>query len=795
MKLFAKNGADKKDNSLNLFHAEAGAASAESAGCSFQAQSLIAVGADATTVSLLSMVTNLVLAALLIKVPNLVEGKTPMKRTVVTMAVVNAFTWIPIVFVFMFFRHINPVMLIALWIFGLVPATLLGPLRDNWLANTVPSDKMGRYLSWRAVIAGVFYLVALNIMGLTLNQATGNVERGFAVVLAVAFLASVVSTFLYSMIHSPPAVAKSQTGPSLTFKKFLQGARKEHLGTFILFVSLFTFAIQLSGPLYVVYMKNDLKFTFMQITLIASCEFIARVISITFWGKMVDKSGSLRVLGIVSHLIPLSPLLWIFSHGNIAFLCGAQLFSGTVNAAFDLSNQTFIYKSTQPEQRLRYIVYCKSLTTFASALGMMTGGLLLNSMFRISGNQILGMFLVSAVARMAVVRLMLPKLKPGGIPDAIVHEELARELAMVNYPTRQGLYYHPEAWSKFTKPVSAFGTMLGKAVNKITPKPAGLYYNPQQWSNFMGNNSDLQPGIVQYGETEPAQRGLYHNKKAWSEYMQQTAIQMEPDEQQVKEGLLYNPEAWPTMVAEVKPVENAKPVRKGLLNNPEAMAAAAAANQTAQAEAKRQDNLKAERKGLLYDHEAWADMVNQMAQADVKFSESLKPVRKGMLNDPEAMAKFVHQTEAAEAKAIGAAKAIRTGIFYDAEKWSDYLQRSMALNATTMRTAGDFQVNRQPIFYHPEAWNNYKNQTAILKTMSEKSSAAPVRQALLYHPEEWERTFDPQMVHIGRKSAIGSVINRQSQAKKTDRRAPPAAQRTPRQVMTNNRFGARPSVA
>jgi len=795
MNLFAKNGADKKDESLALFHAEAGAANAEAAGCSFQANSLIAVGANAATVSLLGTVVNLVLAALLIKVPNLVEGKTPMKRTVITMAVVNAVTWIPIIFVFLFFKNINPVLLIGLWVLGLVPATLLGPLRDNWLANMVPSEKMGRYLSWRAVIAGMFYLVALNIMGFTLYKSTGNVERGFAVVLSVAFLASVVSTFLYSMIHSPPQVAKSLTVPTLSFKKFLQGARKEHLGTFILFVSLFTFAIQLSGPLYAVYMKNDLEFSFMQITLIASCEFVARVISITFWGKMVDKSGSLRVLGIVSHLIPLSPLLWIFSRGNIAFLCGAQLFSGTVNAAFDLSNQTFIYKSTQPEQRLHYIVYCKSLTTFASALGMMAGGLMLNSMFRISGSQILGMFLVSAVARMAVVRLMLPRLKPGGIPDAIVHEELARELAMVNYPTRQGLYYHPEAWSKFTKPVSAFGTMLGKAVNKITPKPAGLYYNPQQWSNFMGKNSDLQPVLVQYGEIEPEQHGLYHNKKAWAEYMQQTAVQVEPDEQQLKEGLLYNPEAWPAMVTEIKPVENTKPVRKGLLNDPKAMAAVAAANKMAQAEAKRQDDLKQVRKGLLYDHEAWANMVNQMAQADVKFSESLKPVRKGLLNDPEAMAKFVLQTEAAEAKAIGAVKATRTGIFYDAEKWSDYLKRSMALNATTMRTAGDIQMNRQPIFYHPEAWNNYKAQTAVVKTMSEKSSAAPVRQALLYHPEEWERTFDPQMVHIGRKSAIGTVINRPSQVKKIDRKAPPAAQRTGRPVMTNSRIGARAALA
>ena len=769
MKLFAKNGADKKDNSLVLFHAEAGAASAESAGCSFQAQSLIAVGADAATVSLLSMVTNLVLAALLIKVPNLVEGKTPMKRTVVMMAVINALTWIPIVFVFLFFKNINPVMLISLWILGLVPATLLGPLRDNWLANMVPSEKMGRYLSWRAVIAGVAYLAALNIMGLTLNQETGNEGRGFAVVLAVAFLASVASTFLYSTIHSPPAVAKSKTVPSLSFMKFLQGARKEHLGTFILFVSLFTFAIQLSGPLYVVHMKNDLKFTFIQITLIASCEFIARIISITFWGKMVDKSGSLRVLGIASHLIPLSPLLWIFSRGNIAFLCGAQLFSGTVGAAFDLANQTFIYKSTQPEQRLHYIVYCNSLTKFATALGMLTGGLLLNSMFRISGSQILAMFLVSAVARMVVVRLMLPKLRPGGIPDAIVHEELARELAMVNYPTRQGLYYHPEAWSKFTKPVTAFGTIIGKAVNKLTPKPAGLYYNPQKWSTYMKQNSDLQLGMVQSTDPENEKSGLYHNKKAWAEYMQQTAVLVEPEEDSSREGLLYNPDAWPAIM-----------------------------NKTAQADNKTQENTQSSRKGLLYDPEAWATLVNQMAQADAKFSESLKPARKGLLYDPEAMAKFVNQTTIAEAKAIDRVKTARSGIFYDSEKWADYLKQSMLLNATTMRTNGDVLTNRQPIFYHPEIWNSYKDQTALSRAAAAKSKAGSVRtrQALLYHPEEWERTFDPQMVHIGRKSAIGTVISRQNQVNRIDRKLPPVShQPVSRPSVITKRIGTRPSLA
>ena len=761
IKLFSKNGSDKQDNSLGLFHVEAAAVNLENAGCNYQAQSLMAIGADASSVALLSTFTNLVLAILLIKVPSLVEGKTPMKKSIVTIALVNAFTWIPIILVFMFFKQINPLLLIALWIFGLVPATLLGPLRDNWLANMVPSEKMGRYLSFRSVIAGTFFLAAYVFMGFTLYRSTTNIGRGFAIVVGIAFLASLVSTFLYSNIHSPAPAAKSETAPSLSFVNFLKGAMKEHLGTFILFASLFNFAVNLSGPLFMVYMHNNLNFNFMMLTLVFSCVYVGRVLSMTFWGKMVDKSGSLRVLGIVTHLMPLVPLMWIFS-GNIIYLCAVQLFLGVVQAAFDLSCQTFIYKSTQPAQRLHYIVYCKSLTTFAAALGTLTGALLLGHIFPVFGSPILGIFMVSAMAQMAVVRFMLPKLRPGGIPDAIVHEELARELAMVNYPTRQGLYYHPEAWSRFTKPVAAFGTAISNAVNKLAPRPAGLYYNQAKWSNYMGRNSTLQAENI---DTEPS--GLYYNKKAWADYRQQTAVLAESDSETVKEGLLYNPEAQAKMMAKA-----------------------------AQTNVKTQGTPEPAHKGLLYDPAAWSAMVNQMAQADTKFSESLKPSHKGLLYDPEAMAKFMKQTTMAEAKAIDA-KPARAGIFYDSQKCSDYLKQSMLINATTVRTIGDGQINRQPIFYHPEAWNNYKNQTALSRSAAAKTriGAAP-KQALLYHPEEWERTLDPAMVHIGRKSAIGTVIARKSTMKKTDFKSRPASYQTEnRPVITNKRIGTRPSVA
>jgi hypothetical protein len=95
-------------------------------------------------------------------------------------------------------------------------------------------------------------------------------------------------------------------------------------------------------------------------------------------------------------------------------------------------------------------------------------------------------------------------------------------------------------------------------------------------------------------------------------------------------------------------------------------------------------------------------------------------------------------------------------------------------------------------------WGNYKNQSALSRVMTDKTniSAMHARQALLYHPEEWDRAFDPAMVHIGRKSAIGRVITRQSQVKKIDRKVTHIShQSVTRQVMMKKRISVSSSLA
>ncbi|MDP2920354.1 MAG: MFS transporter [Dehalococcoidia bacterium] len=610
MKIQPGNGTSKKERSLGLLHGEAASSAVETAGCAYQSPSIIAAGADARGVALLSTVTHLVLALLLIKVPSLVEGsRNSLKRTTVIFAIFGSVTWLPIIFITLFVKNVSPFLLIALWTTTLVPTTLLYPLRDSWLASLVPGDKMGRYLSWRSAIAGACYLSTFYMMGFLLDRTIGQQGRSYAFILAIAFLAASVSVVMYCWVRPPVVLPVRDKKPTLDFVTFLKNARKSHLGTFIFFVSLYTFAVNLSGPLFASYMLNDLKFTYMTFATIVSFEYIARIISLTFWGKLVDRSGSLKILNYVSYLIPFIPILWIFS-SNFVYLSGVQMLSGTVWAAFDLCVQTFIYKATPPDQRLRYIVYHRSLTSLSVAFGAITGAFLLNNMFSIFGSQILGLFLVSGVLRMVIARVMLPRLHPQGIPDAFIHPELAMELATVNGAPRVGLYYYPQAWKRFTRRAAAIGNNIIGKVSKFVPSQNGLFYKPAKWAEYR-NIAGMQTvpvetrGTVQIArdglfyhpgtwggfKAESVEKnalsakraishnGLFHNPERWGEYLKQSLAMNAVTMHTGGEGLVlrqpvfYHPELWDRLQKETKASRvnaSAKvPSREALLYHPE----------------------------------------------------------------------------------------------------------------------------------------------------------------------------------------------------------------------------------
>jgi MFS family permease len=494
----------------------------EDAAINYQSPSIIAAGADAQHVSILAMMVNLMLSVICVKSPSIIERFGLTKKGALLLSFLNLCVWIPLISLFLVFRSaLAPAWLVLVWLLNLFPAVLLSTQRDNWLSNLIPPNVMGRYLGQRLAIKSALYLGAFCLSGFLLDSFVGDDLTGFAIVFAIAFLAAFGNFLIYSFMGDPRTEivkAQEEKPADFGFFDFLRELKERKLNTFILFTSLFGVTVSLCGPLYAVYMLRELHFSYLSFTLVISAEYLARVISVPFWGRFADKAGNIKVLNIVSRIIPLIPIFWLM-WPNFGYFVFIQIISGACWGAYDLCTQNYLFKMAPPAKKLRYIVYNRSLALFCAALGGLLCVYLLNTALPFSGSRILGIFLISGVFRGLVVLWMVPRLVDFAMTSgmakkspAVEHETPGR----VTVPSA-GLYYSPDRWDTYRKPshpqpVAGFGRQ-----DAARTYYDGLFYHSEKWGKYAGKTAASVKA-----KTVPEYRGLYHDAEGWTRYRQNT---------------------------------------------------------------------------------------------------------------------------------------------------------------------------------------------------------------------------------------------------------------------------------
>jgi MFS family permease len=568
----------EKKKSLKYFHGEVGAEAAGEAANAYAPASLLAAGAGSSTVAMLSMLNNFVAAFLYTKVPTVIQRMGSRKKAVLLLAFLDGIGWLPLVAILLFFNPVNPLWLIPCWIFNLIPGMLLSPARSSWLADLVPANIRGRYFGIRAAISGAVYICTFFMFSGVLELFHERELIGFALLFFIAFVADVVCFLVYARIHNTP-VTPEKNG-NFGFFDFLGETRQRNLGKFILFVSFFQFTVYIASPFFAPYMLADLHFTYILFALVFATEFLAKVLIVTFWGKYADKVGNLKVMKIVSFAIPFVPLLWLVSH-NVFYLVGIQLFSGACWAGFDLCSGNFVYEAAPLGKRLKYIAYNKALSTLFMALGALTGAYLLGAVRPILGYNILALFVISGVLRLAVTAVMFPKLKEvrGTMQSylnepamlTVIEPTVMHREALLNQPNEwtrfgqpatvpieteladsRGLFYRPREWPTFSK-LQGIETSLSKDDNEAIANSRGLFYQPRGWMP-----SD-RPLAVEANLAEPqtqseklaANWGLFYRRGEWSRFGRPQAqesshlhIESKTENVAATRGLLHRAQGW-----------------------------------------------------------------------------------------------------------------------------------------------------------------------------------------------------------------------------------------------------------
>jgi len=531
----------ERQKSLKYFHGEVGAEAVGEASNAYAPASLIAAGAGSSTVAMMSTLNNFVAAFLYTKVPTVIQRMGSRKKAVLLLAFLDAIGWLPLIAILLFFKPINPLWLIPCWIFNLIPGMLLSPARSSWLADLVPANVRGRYFGMRAAISGAVYIGAFFIFSGVLELFHERALIGFALLFFVAFAADAVCFLAYSRIHNTP-VTPEKDG-NFGFLDFLGETRQRNLGKFILFVSFFQFTVYIASPFFAPYMLIDLHFTYIFFALIFASEFLAKVLIVTFWGKYADKVGNLKVMKIVSFAIPFVPLLWLVSH-NVFYLVLVQLFSGVCWAGFDLCSGNFIYEAAPLGKRLKYIAYNKALTTAFMAAGALIGAYLLGVVRPVLGYNILALFVLSGVLRLAVTMVMFPKLKEvRGTMRSYLNEPVMVTSVEPTVMHRQALLHRPNEWIRFGQPQP-----VTVPVETELTDSRGLFYRQREWPMFsksLGSETSLSES---QSEAAANSHGLFYQPRGW---MQSNATESTLDEPQTRSeklaanwGLFYRRGEW-----------------------------------------------------------------------------------------------------------------------------------------------------------------------------------------------------------------------------------------------------------
>jgi len=336
--------------------------------------------------------------------------KSIRRKVMVLAAFWQALTLLPLIILGLFsFGIFSPYLLILFYSSYAVFGAITGLAWFSLMGDIVPSEKRGRYFGKRnALLGGTGIMVTLaGSFFLDLFKTQGKVLLGFSLLFMVALVARLISLAMLKKYDDPDGKGRKLHDG---FWHFTRTLGTSNYGRFVLYVSLLNFAVMIASPFFAVYMLQELHLSYIWYTIISLSQSVSILIFMLVWGKFADRYGNKKTLILGSILIPLLPLLWIFSQ-NPYYLLIPMFLGGIGWAAFNLASSNFVYDAVPREKRAAYLAYTNLFVGIGIFTGSVLGGLLIEYLPLHVMNIFLFVFLISAILRGLVAVVMLPLVK------------------------------------------------------------------------------------------------------------------------------------------------------------------------------------------------------------------------------------------------------------------------------------------------------------------------------------------------------------------------------------------------
>jgi MFS family permease len=324
------------------------------------------------------------------------------------------------------------------WILG----SIIAPAWNSWMGDLVDEKKRGDYFGGRNRISGFASFISLLVGGYLLQRFTfGQTQYyGFLIIFGLALLSRVISFVFLTQKYEPPYHVEHDEGFNL--REFVRKARYENYEMFVFYMCFMNLGVYLAAPFFTAYMLYDVKLGYMQYTVLLAASLIVKYLSMPVWGKASDRFGTRKVLSLSSFLMPLSPLLWLFS-SNYLYLFIIQMYNGFVWAGFELASFNYLFDVTQPNKRATAVAYYNVLCGVGIFIGGIAGSIIvaINPIHSVTAlifwSPYIFVFLVSGFMRYLMAVIFIPRLKEVRPVETIMYPRLLVQTVRATVPTME----------------------------------------------------------------------------------------------------------------------------------------------------------------------------------------------------------------------------------------------------------------------------------------------------------------------------------------------------------------------
>lgn len=250
-------------------------------------------------------------------------------------------------------------------------AQLAAPVKEDWLASSIPGRLRGRYLGKRAQIYSACTLaayVATGMLGDLIDRLPPSGRlAGFAALLAAGGLLGAASVIPLARAHMSDAV----TAARLRLGSLPLMLRDRRFLLYIAGVAIVNLPFYLVMPYYQAFHIEVMKLPKIVITAILIAGGAMRLILSPAWGRYVDRHGPRRTLLIVAILYVAFFFVYVSSAAaGVVAVFAAWIIGGIGDAAYLIAAPAALYGILpRAESRQAYFVFNNQIGTLFSGVG------------------------------------------------------------------------------------------------------------------------------------------------------------------------------------------------------------------------------------------------------------------------------------------------------------------------------------------------------------------------------------------------------------------------------------------